>query len=71
MLSKYFNKTILSEDFNELLPELVTQYGAGKEVQIAGMFVNEATSLNIGEDWMHVNGGDITLLVTIGEDTVL
>lgn len=40
LLKKYLNVTVTTDTLGLLIPEVLTKYGAGKSVGLAGKFVN-------------------------------
>jgi len=62
ILSK-LNVTVTTDDIAVIIPEILTKYGSGKNVSLAGKFITEASHTSVTSAGTHV---DVSLAVTVG-----
>ena len=58
-----FNVTVHTDDIGLVIPEILTKYGPGKNVSLAGKFITEASHTTISAAGGHA---DLSLAVTVG-----
>jgi len=65
LLEKYINLTVTTDNLGVVVPQILTKYGSGKAVGIAGAFFKAASIAKFSKD---INTLDVNLAVTIEVD---
>lgn len=66
LLKTYLNVTVTTDNLGLVVPEILTKYGSGKAVSLAGSFAKTQTVSKFTQAGQSITG---SLAVTVGVDT--
>lgn len=70
LLKQYLNVTVTTDTLGLLIPEILTKYGAGKAVGLAGKFVNSQTESKFTKEGQTLTGS-LGVVVTIDNEVAI
>jgi len=70
LLKEYLNVTVTTDNLGAIIPQILTKYGSGKAVGLAGKFTQSKSKVTFGADSSSVTG-NLQVTVSVGSDTAI